>query len=129
MGHAIGRIGCFLVGDDYGSPSNLPWAVAFPDGLPPTLIPVHPTQLYEAVALLPLAFILIRWRRERRPDLAVLALYLAGAGAIRFTIEFLRVNVRVLGGLSVAHLAALAICAVGIGILLSRRPGSSAPHV
>jgi phosphatidylglycerol:prolipoprotein diacylglycerol transferase len=32
IGHAIGRIGCFLVGDDYGRPSNLPWAVAFPDG-------------------------------------------------------------------------------------------------
>ena len=36
VGHAIGRIGCFLVGDDYGRPSNLPWAVAFPKGLPPT---------------------------------------------------------------------------------------------
>jgi phosphatidylglycerol:prolipoprotein diacylglycerol transferase len=129
VGHVIGRIGCFLVGDDYGGPSDLPWAVAFPDGVPPTLIPVHPTQLYEAVALLPLAFLLMRWRRQRRPDLAVLALYLAGAGAIRFAIEFLRVNVRVLGGLSVAHLAALAICAVGLGILLFRRPGLSAPHV
>lgn len=38
-GHAIGRIGCFLVGDDYGRPSDLPWAVAFPEGLPPTVVP------------------------------------------------------------------------------------------
>jgi phosphatidylglycerol:prolipoprotein diacylglycerol transferase len=121
VGHAIGRVGCFLVGDDYGRPSNLPWAVAFPEGLPPTLTPVHPTQIYEAVTLLPLAWLLIRWRRQRRPDTAILALYLAGAGAIRFIIEFLRVNVRVLGGLSVAHLAALAICAIGIGLLLSKR--------
>ena len=45
FGHLIGRIGCFLVGDDYGTPSTLPWAVAFPDGLPPTTVPVHPTQL------------------------------------------------------------------------------------
>jgi phosphatidylglycerol:prolipoprotein diacylglycerol transferase len=50
-GHAIGRIGCFLVGDDYGRPTDLPWAVAFPEGLPPTELPVHPTQLYEAAAL------------------------------------------------------------------------------
>ena len=36
IGHAIGRIGCFLVGDDYGRPTDLPWGVAFPKGLPPT---------------------------------------------------------------------------------------------
>ena len=47
LGHSIGRIGCFLVGDDYGIPSKLPWACAFPNGLPPTDIKVHPTQLYE----------------------------------------------------------------------------------
>ena len=50
LGHAIGRIGCFLVGDDYGIPSTLPWACAFPNGLPPTDIPVHPTKLYEMFA-------------------------------------------------------------------------------
>jgi len=38
LGHAIGRIGCFLVGDDYGIPSNFPWAVSFPNGLPPSTI-------------------------------------------------------------------------------------------
>ena len=38
LGHAIGRIGCFLVGDDYGVPSNLPWAISFPNGLPPSTI-------------------------------------------------------------------------------------------
>lgn len=43
IGHAIGRIGCFLVGDDYDRPSDLPWAVAFPDGLPSTTVPVHLT--------------------------------------------------------------------------------------
>lgn len=121
VGHALGRVGCLLVGDDYGTPSNLPWAIAFPEGLPPTTTPVHPTQIYEALALLPLAWLLIRWRRQRRPDAAVLGLYLAGAGAIRFAIEFLRIDVRVLFGLSVAHLAALAIIAIGSGILLANR--------
>ena len=43
VGQAIGRIGCFLVGDDYGRVSNVPWAVAFPEGAPPTLERVHPT--------------------------------------------------------------------------------------
>ena len=50
IGQSIGRIGCFLVGDDYGRPTSLPWGVAFPKGLPPTIVPVHPTQLYEAAA-------------------------------------------------------------------------------
>src|SRR4029453_3250219 len=43
IGHAIGRVGCFLVGDDYGRPSDLPWGIAFPNGLPPTDVPVYPT--------------------------------------------------------------------------------------
>ena len=119
VGHAIGRIGCFLVGDDYGRPSNLPWAVAFPQGLPPTTVPVHPTQLYEAAALVPLAILLFRWRRQRRPDAFVLGGYLMIAGAIRFVIEFVRVNDRVAGPLTVAHVASLLV--VGIGLALLRR--------
>ena len=43
IGHAIGRIGCFLVGDDYGRPTSAAWGIAFPNGLPPTTVPVHPT--------------------------------------------------------------------------------------
>ena len=48
VGQMLGRVGCFLVGDDYGKPTTLPWGVRFPRGLPPTDVPVHPTQLYEA---------------------------------------------------------------------------------
>jgi phosphatidylglycerol---prolipoprotein diacylglyceryl transferase len=126
IGHAIGRIGCFLVGDDYGRPTDLPWGVAFPRGLPPTPVPVHPTQLYEAVALVPLAWLLVRWRREGRADTFVLGAYLIIAGTIRFAIEFLRVNVRVLGVLTVAHIASLLVAAVGIGFLSrgQRRPAA-----
>ena len=67
IGHAIGRLGCFMVGDDYGRPSDLPWAVAFPEGRPPTSVPVHPTQLYEAAALVVIAWLLVRWRRIASP--------------------------------------------------------------
>lgn len=121
IGHAIGRIGCFLVGDDYGRPSGLPWAVAFPEGLPPTIVPVHPTQLYEAVVLLPIALILIRWRRERRRDRLVLGAYLVMAGSLRFMIEFVRVNERVVWVLTVAHLAALAAIIAGAYLIVLGR--------
>ncbi len=126
IGQAIGRIGCFLVGDDYGRPSQLPWAVAFPQGLPPTIVPVHPTQLYEAAALVPLAWLLFRWRRHGRPDAIVLGAYLIGAGAIRFAIEFVRVDVRVLGIFSVAHLASLA--AIGVGTVVCWQARASVRH-
>jgi len=118
IGHAIGRVGCFLVGDDYGRPSNLPWAVAFPQGLPPTLVRVHPAQLYEAAGLLLLAWLLIWWRRMRVADASVLARYLVLSGALRFAIEFIRVNERVALGLSLAHW--LSAGAVIAGLLVAR---------
>ena len=101
--------------------------VAFPRGLPPTTVPVHPTQIYEAVALIPLAWLLVRWRVSGRSDLFVLGAYLTLAGAIRFVIEFLRVDVRVVGVLSVAHLASLVAMAVGVGMLVAenRRPSTT----
>jgi prolipoprotein diacylglyceryltransferase len=87
---------------------------------------VHPTQLYEAAALVPLAYLLVRWRRNGRPDTFVLGGYLLLAGAIRFAIEFLRVDVRVVGVFSVAHLASLGAMAIGIALLvISLRSGSS----
>jgi phosphatidylglycerol---prolipoprotein diacylglyceryl transferase len=121
VGHMVGRIGCFLVGDDYGRPSALPWAVAFPEGLPPTTVPVHPTQIYEAAALVPIAFALLRLRRNGSSDRTVLGTYLLLAGALRFAIEFIRINERVIGMLSVAHLASLAAVTVGAVLLLSAR--------
>ena len=119
IGHAIGRIGCFLVGDDYGKVSDVPWAVAFPEGLPPTLERVHPTQIYEAIPLFLIGALLVAWRRRRLDDRLVLGAYFALAGSTRFVIEFVRVNERVLGPMTVAHLAARAVTAVGAALILS----------
>jgi phosphatidylglycerol:prolipoprotein diacylglycerol transferase len=125
VGHLIGRIGCFLVGDDYGRPSNLPWAVAFPEGLPPTSVRVHPTQLYEAAALVPVALFLVRLRSRGASDRVVLGTYFLLAGALRFAIEFIRINERVVGNLSVAHLASLAIALAGAVMLVTARRGTA----
>jgi phosphatidylglycerol:prolipoprotein diacylglycerol transferase len=125
FGHLIGRIGCFLVGDDYGRPTDLPWAIAFPEGLPPTTVPVHPTQLYEALGLGVLGWLLLQWRRNGVPDAIVLGRYLVGAGMLRFVIEFLRVNERVLGVFSVAHVASLAAVIAGTALLVRNREPSA----
>lgn len=129
IGHAIGRIGCFLVGDDYGKVTNLPWAVAFPEGLPPTLERVHPTQIYEALALFMIGLLLLGLRRRKLDDRLVLGAYFTLAGATRFAIEFVRVNERVLGNLTVAHLASLAVVVAGIGLLVSTPRSKRNPAV
>jgi len=120
IGHAIGRIGCFLVGDDYGRPSDLPWAVAFPEGRPPTVIAVHPTQLYEAAALAVIAWLLVRWRRQHAADRVILARYFILAGATRFVIEFIRVNLPVLGPFTLAQLISLSLVILGAVLLVVR---------
>ena len=126
IGHAIGRIGCFLVGDDYGKVSDLPWSVAFPQGLPPTFERVHPTQIYEAISLFAIAWLLLLWRRQRRSDRVVLGAYFALAGMTRFLVEFVRVNERVLGPLTVAHLASVAAILVGAALLAGSRRADTA---
>ena len=126
IGHAIGRIGCFLVGDDYGRPTDLPWGVAFPRGLPPTDVRVHPTQLYEMAALFMVAWLLIRWRRRGVADAIVLGRYLVLAGAIRFAIEFIRVNERILGPFTLAHLVSAGLVLVGLALLVWR--GTRSPQ-
>jgi phosphatidylglycerol:prolipoprotein diacylglycerol transferase len=126
LGHGIGRIGCFLVGDDYGRPTDLPWGVAFPEGLPPTEVPVHPTQLYELALLLPVTWLLIRWRSRGVPDQVVFGRYLAMAGVIRFAIEFVRVNEPVAGPLTLAHLISAAIALAGVALLTTATRGRTA---
>jgi len=121
VGQAVGRIGCLLVGDDYGRPTSLPWGLAFPQGLPPTVERVHPTQLYEALFLAGLAVMLARWRRRGVDDTRLLAAYLGLAGAGRFAIEILRLNTRVALGLTVAQWASLLAILASLILLLSRR--------
>ena len=121
VGHAIGRVGCFLVGDDYGRPTDLPWGMAFPLGLPPTDVRVHPTQLYEAFLLIPVAWMLLRWRRRGVPDGVVLGRYLVPVGSIRFGIELIRVNRRVLGPFTLAQSIAFVLITAGMALMLSRR--------
>lgn len=133
LGYGIGRIGCFLVGDDYGRPSKVPWAIAFPNGLPPTtagylrsefglaipaaipddrLMRVHPTQIYETLLALVIAW--LGWRLLRGPagkqaGKTALAVF-AGLAIERFLVEIVRAkDDRFLAGLTLAQAISLAI--------------------
>ena len=123
LGYAIGRCGCQLSGDgDYGIHSNLPWAMSYPKGTVPTDIKVHPTPVYETLAMGIVALVL--WRmRDRLTNGLLFALYLVLAGVERFLIEFIRRNQSVALGLTWPQLFSLAMIAGGIALAArTRRP-------
>jgi phosphatidylglycerol:prolipoprotein diacylglycerol transferase len=110
VGQAIGRIGCFLVGDDYGRVTDLPWGVAFPQGAPPPQDPGHPPHRNQTLWRLAVAAFL--WRR-RRASPFLFGEYMALNGLGRFFIEMLRVNPRVALGLTEPQWIALALIVLG----------------
>jgi phosphatidylglycerol:prolipoprotein diacylglycerol transferase len=138
LAYAVGRVGCFLVGDDWGRPTALPWGIRFPEGTPPTtvtviereygvpvdpelvarfgeVVPVHPTQLYE-VALSTLIFFVL-WRLRKHPWQAgwLFSLWLIFAGLERFLVEFFRLkDDRFLGPFTIAQLISLGLVTVGV---------------
>jgi phosphatidylglycerol:prolipoprotein diacylglycerol transferase len=116
LGYAIGRIGCQLSGDgDYGKPSDVPWAMSYPHGTVPTHQEVHPTPIYETLAMGVVALIL--WSlRDRLTGGRLFALYLVLAGSERFLVEFIRRNDHVALGLTLPQLLSLGMIAGGIAL-------------
>ena len=115
LGHGIGRIGCFLVGDDYGKATDLPWAIAFPNGIPPTQVAVHPTQLYEMTCYF-LIFIYLRYLVSTRKDRfsgQIFFEFLFLHGLSRFLVEFVRINPKYLLGLSGAQIISAIMVILG----------------
>lgn len=139
IGYALGRVGCFMVQDDYGRPTNLPWGMRFPEGLPPTtahrlnadfgipipegmnpldVVAVHPTQLYETAAMMVAFWALWRLRDHGRGTGWLMGAYLLFAGTERFLVEFLRAkDDRFLAGFTVAQLTSVVIATVGVIIM------------
>jgi len=112
-GYAVGRIGCQISGDgDYGTATDLPWGMAYPDGVVPTSDVVHPTPIYETLSMFLLAWWLWRTRDAFRPGV-LFAFYLLGSGTERFLVEFLRRNEPVLLGLTEAQLLSLVLMLAG----------------
>jgi phosphatidylglycerol:prolipoprotein diacylglycerol transferase len=124
LGHAIGRIGCFLAGCCWGRECSLPWAVTFTDPVAernvgvPLNVPLHPTQLYESAGLFVLCALLLLLEKRRWPG-QTFAWYLGSYAVLRGTIEFFRGDPRgsVLGGaVSTSQVIALAGLAAAFGI-------------
>ena len=137
LGYAIGRIGCLLVGDDYGLPTNLPWGIAFPNGIPPStysifesrypwvdltgfspgVLKVHPTQIYEIVIGGGIFYYLYQKRMSVQTQGSLFFTYLIFAGSERFMVEFLRINQKYVIGLSGAQVISLFMIFIGLWFL------------
>jgi phosphatidylglycerol:prolipoprotein diacylglycerol transferase len=140
IGQALGRVGCQLSGDgDWGAISKVPWAMAYPhaivgwigrnvaaigphnslvfpyppDAPVPPGVRVHPAPVYETILYLIVFAILWSMRGRTRVDGRLFYLYLMLAGLSRFAVEFVRINPRVLFGLSEAQLIAIAMMVIG----------------
>jgi len=121
VGYAIGRVGCQVSGDgDYGTHSDLPWAMSYPDGTVPTTDTVHPTPVYETLAMGIAGVVLWRLRDRFAPGV-LFGLYLIFAGIERFLVEFIRRNEEIVAGLTQPQLISLALLALGVAIVVVRR--------
>lgn len=138
IAYAVGRMGCFLVGDDYGRPTSGWWGIKFPEGAPPTrvdvleshfgitvdpaiieqfgqIVPVHPTQLYEIA--MSLAIFAVIWRLRVHKHVAgwLWWVWLGLAGAERFVVEFFRVkDDRFLGPFTIAQV--ISVFLIGLAV-------------
>jgi len=138
LGQAIGRIGCQLAGDgDWGSPSTLPWAMAYPRAIygwtEPAGVLVHPAPVYESLLYSGVFVLLAHLARQpgRFADGSVLFAYLILSGIARFLVEVVRIEPRVALGLTEAQLFGIASVVAGIlGLFWARsRRAALAPLV
>lgn len=134
LAYGIGRIGCHLAGDgDYGIPTSLPWgtdyshgtvppsvmfrgteiAKHYPNGIVPDNTPLHPTPIYEFLAAVIIFYILWRLRKKGWADGKLFMSYLIFAGVERFLVEIIRLNPRLLFGLTEAQLISIVMVVVG----------------
>lgn len=112
-GVAVGRLGCFLQGCCYGTPTRLPWGVDFGDG-----VPRHPTQLYESAFLLAVFVLLVTARSRTRHPAAVFWCFMTAYFAFRFAVEFIRVEPAWLLGLTLFQwLSAALVLLYGLRLL------------
>jgi phosphatidylglycerol:prolipoprotein diacylglycerol transferase len=151
-GYAVGRTGCWAVGDDYGVIYNGPLAVAFPEGAPAStagnlvsafgaqvppgtdpmaVLSVFPTQLVEVALGFGMFMIAWRLRHHRHAEGWLMGVYLVTAGVERFAAEFLRIKDDRFWGtwFSAAQLISIVAIIIGIVVLKLRSKPATPPDI
>lgn len=142
LGQAIGRWGNYINQELYGLPTNLPWGITirasnrippYEDMLtypPDTLF--HPLFLYESLwNALTVVVLLYLWLnlRERFKKGDFFLLYIVSYSFIRFFLEFIRLDVTLVGGVNVSQVVTGAAGLAALGVFFwRRRPGAPEAH-
>jgi len=125
LGSVFGRVGCLLNGCCYGKPTEVPWAIRFPETHVTGGTPVHPTELYDAGLNFCLYLFLAWLFRHKRFDGQIFATYLICYAVIRGVVELFRgdyTNVHYHFGLTPAQWVGVPIFIAGLALaaVLSR---------
>jgi phosphatidylglycerol:prolipoprotein diacylglycerol transferase len=117
LAHGIGRIGCFLNGCCYGHATNSFFSVRFPQ----EMVQRHPVQLYEALGLFIVAGVLFWIAAQKKRVGEVAGWYLILYGTLRFVLEFLRGDQRLIYYLTLPQWGSLFLFLFGLGLLKTLR--------
>lgn len=123
LGLAIGRIGCTINGDAYGTPTSLPWGLVYthPDAYAVPFVAGHPAPVYE-ILWIALVLGVLWWLKSRvQPDGSLFLISLAAYAVGRFLISWVRAEPAVLGPLHQSHLISIGLLAVAVILLFYRR--------
>ena len=130
VGLGLGRLGNFVGQELWGRPTDVPWAMVFPND--PLQLPRHPSQLYQFALEGVLLFALLFWYSSKpRPRLAVGGMFVLAYGCLRFVVEFFRqpdthIGFDALGWMTRGQILSVPMIALGLYILYNgyRRQGS-----
>lgn len=123
LGLAIGRIGCTINGDAYGTPTSLPWGLVYthPDAYATPFVAGHPAPVYE-ILWIGLVLGILWWLKGRvKPDGTIFVISLAAYAIGRFLISWVRAEPPVLGPLHQSHLISIGLLVVALALLAYRR--------
>ena len=125
LAQAVGRVGCTLLGDDYGFATSLPWGFVYTNPASPAIVmgitPTHPVVLYEIIYNLIVFGVLFSLRKRLKPDGSLFLVYLSLYSIWRIASDFLRQGTDFLFGLHQAQFIGVIVLIICIVLMVVRK--------
>lgn len=130
LGLAIGRIGCTINGDAYGTPTSLPWGLVYTHSpYAPFWVATHPAPIYEIIWDLIIFALLWRLKGRLKPPGAFFLLMVAMYSFGRFFISWVRAEPAVVGPLHEAHIISLILFLGAVALLIYKKVAWAKPEI